>query len=260
MKQIIDEHNDYHNRFVDVLKGICIVFIIITHLPWSDEQRLYYLFPYWINMAVPIFMIISGYVYALSYKRNQVTSIGDAYSIKNVISKIIRYTLPFVLFFVIEVSLLVLTDSYTFPIGEAMTLGQFFLQGGLGPGSYYYPIMVQFIFIFPLIYFVVEKYQFRGVVLVGGANACYELLQWAYLMNVETYRLLVFRYLLLIAAGCYIASDSFQMKRNISIAMTIVGFGFILNYHYLHYQPKIVFIGHRHRLLLVYILFRYPCF
>ena len=49
------------NQFIDVLKGICIIFVIITHYNWSNAARLKYFFPFWIDMAVPIFMIISGY-------------------------------------------------------------------------------------------------------------------------------------------------------------------------------------------------------
>ena len=35
-----------------------------------------------------------------------------------------------------------------------------FIAGGQGPGSYYTPVLVQFVFIFPLIYFIVDKMKF----------------------------------------------------------------------------------------------------
>lgn len=57
-------------QHLDFYKGICILFIIITHYNWTDQQRLAYGFPFWIDMAVPIFMVITGYVSALSKKRN----------------------------------------------------------------------------------------------------------------------------------------------------------------------------------------------
>ena len=60
------------NHFIDLLKGICIVFVIVTHFNWSDDEKLTYYFPYWLNMAVPLFMIISGYVYAFSYRKNKI--------------------------------------------------------------------------------------------------------------------------------------------------------------------------------------------
>lgn len=58
---------------VDVLKGICVIFAIITHYEWSDNQRLLGLFPYTIDMAVPIFMIISGYIMSNSYIKKHYT-------------------------------------------------------------------------------------------------------------------------------------------------------------------------------------------
>lgn len=34
------------NEKIDVLKGVCIVFVIITHFRWSTEHRLQFLFPF----------------------------------------------------------------------------------------------------------------------------------------------------------------------------------------------------------------------
>jgi fucose 4-O-acetylase-like acetyltransferase len=53
---------------LDALKGICIIFVVITHFRWTEELRLLLFFPFTIHMAVPIFMLISGYVYAVVYK------------------------------------------------------------------------------------------------------------------------------------------------------------------------------------------------
>lgn len=240
LTRIIKQASKQHNHFVDVLKGICIIFVIISHLPWSNEQRLQYLFPFWIDMAVPVFMIISGYVYALSYKRNGINQMGEAYLLKNVISKMMRYTIPFVIAYAIEIFWIVFIDRFSFPLDGALTLGQAFLVGGLGPGSYYYPLMMQFIFVYPLIYFAIKKYQANGVVILGCFNALFELLKWAYLMNEETYRLLLFRYLLLIAVGCYIASDNFKMVNKASIIVTIIGVFYIYCYSYLQYTFPII--------------------
>ena len=63
---------NHNNSFVDVLKGICIIMVVVTHFSWEEHERLYYLFPFWIDMAVPIFMLISGYVYTISYKRHEI--------------------------------------------------------------------------------------------------------------------------------------------------------------------------------------------
>ncbi len=203
-------------------------------------MRLKYLFPFWIDMAVPVFMIISGYVYALSYKKMELTRWGEAYLLKNVISKMIRYTIPFVIAYAVEILWLVFNDRLSFPLDGTLNLGQAFLAGGLGPGSYYYPLMMQFIFVYPLIYFVIRKYQVKGVVIWGCINALFELLKWAYLMSAETYRLLLFRYLLLIAVGCYVANDNFIVTKRASITVTIIGVFFIYCCSYLQYTFPII--------------------
>lgn len=58
------------NNSLDFLKGISIIFIIITHFSWTNLERLSFGFPFWIDMAVPIFMLVSGYTQALSCEKN----------------------------------------------------------------------------------------------------------------------------------------------------------------------------------------------
>lgn len=38
-------------RSLDVLKGVSILFVVITHYAWSAEERLRFLFPFFIDMA-----------------------------------------------------------------------------------------------------------------------------------------------------------------------------------------------------------------
>ena len=90
----------YHS--IDFAKGICILFVISTHYTWQDTERLKYLFPFWIDMAIPVFMIISGFVYTKSYQKHQIVTIDKAYMIDSFLGKIIRYSVPFMIAFLIE--------------------------------------------------------------------------------------------------------------------------------------------------------------
>lgn len=78
----MDERKDGNgsNRIVilDILKFICIVMVIVTHYEWTDEQRRQLLFPYWIDMEVPVFMLISGYLGAMSFERHKIDNIEKA--------------------------------------------------------------------------------------------------------------------------------------------------------------------------------------
>lgn len=61
------------------------------------------LFPFWIDMAVPMFMIVSGYVNALSFARKGLDSFEDCYSLNSLVSKFLRLTVPFVFVVLLEI-------------------------------------------------------------------------------------------------------------------------------------------------------------
>lgn len=220
------------NHSIDILKGVCIIFVIVTHFA-SSEETLRFLFPLWIVMAVPFFMIISGYVYAGSYIRNDIKSLSDAYRPKFLIDKMIRYTIPYTVAWVIE--------FLWFWFFDDRVLGwKAFLVGGYGPGGFYYPIMMQFIFTFPVIFFIIKKYDFYGLLLCGAANCLYEILRYAYGMNGECYRLLIFRYILVIAFGCYLSLRTRRVKKIWGYVSFIVGLLYIILISYTAYSPKII--------------------
>ena len=223
------------NHFLDSLKGICIILVIICHYDWTASQRLYMLFPFIVNMAVPVFMIISGYVYYLSYQKNNITTFEESWSINFILPKIIRYTIPFLMAmcvdFVCRIILGKLSPSFIVDV----------LRGGSGPGSYYYPIMIQFIFMYPLIYFFVKKYGIKGFALCFLINACYELFQRLYFVGDGCYRLLVFRYISVIAFGSFLASNHKQQLKPLFYFFSfVIGTSFIILTSYTAYSPKII--------------------
>ena len=106
-------------------------------------------------MAVPIFMIISGYVYSLSFQRHDVNCISKAYGVKNTLTKSIRYTIPFAVIFIVEIIVYIIKSG---KIDDPISILYIFLRGADGPGSYYYPILIQFIFLFPIIFFIIKNW------------------------------------------------------------------------------------------------------
>lgn len=231
---------DKTNNFLDILKGICIIFVIITHFSWTNDERLSFLFSYWIEMTVPIFMIISGYVYCLSYQRQNITCFSDAYHPKNIVNKMLRYTVPFLIAYILEVGYLSLIGQITITRENLFGWILCFFQGGLGPGSYYYPIIIQFIFLYPAIYFIINKNATRGLITCFVINAIYEFLQCVYGVNEELYRVLVFRYIFVIASGCYIASPKTKLSLKKGLPLCLFGTFYIFCINYLQYTPKII--------------------
>lgn len=103
------------------------------------------------------------------------------------------------------------------------------------------PLMIQFVFVFPVIYFIVKRYEAKGVLLCGLINAMYEILQSAYGMNEECYRLLLFRYILVISFGCYLALEKeIRIKNKYYVMSFVIGAIFILSCCYLNYNAKII--------------------
>ncbi len=237
VEKILLKPSNERNRSLDVLKGVCIVFIVITHFAWRDEERLQYGFPFWIDMAVPIFMCISGYVNGLSLQKRQIGAFSQAYAVPELVRKLLRFTVPFLIVFVAEEIWLGLDGKLS--LGAWQTVLRF-LQGGTGVGSYYYPILVQFVFVFPIIYAIIRRHDLKGLILCTGVNFFYELLQTAYQFNGASYRLLVFRYIFVIAFGCYLAIGKKQVPFIAYVISFVVGVLFIVLVCYGNYQPYVL--------------------
>ncbi len=95
------------NLLLDCIKGICILLVVITHLPWQSEQRLALLFSYWIDMAVPVFMILSGYLTAKSMEKSGLQAFPECYEKKRLLKSILRLTIPYLMAYVLEMVLYV---------------------------------------------------------------------------------------------------------------------------------------------------------
>lgn len=224
----------YHS--IDFVKGLCIIFVIISHYAWDYTERLKLLFPFWIDMAVPIFMVITGYVYTKSFQKHKIITLEQAYTVDSLLGRIIRYSVPFIIVFCLEEIVFNATGIVHHGFVEII---RDFLVGGLGSGTYYFPLMIQLIFYFPIIYVIIRKYDFNGLILCGFINFMYELLKRAYNMNLDCYRLLIFRYTLVIAYGCYYAMRDHKRNKKLSIICFCVGVCYIIITKYANVYPPL---------------------
>ncbi|MBP5417811.1 MAG: acyltransferase [Clostridiales bacterium] len=221
------------NHTIDILKGIAIILVLITHYEWTAGQRRFVLFPYLINMAIPIFMIITGYVYSASQERSCGSSIEKAYSLKRIFRRIVRYTLPFLVIVIWELLDPKISLSYA-----PLDVMRWCIDGTVGKGSYYFPVMLQMIFLFPLVYFIIDRKGPKGLWYCLIFNAIYEILAWAYFIGDDTYRLISFRYIFLIASGVY-AFKGYKLKLPVGFTMSIAGSSFITILTYYGYETRI---------------------
>lgn len=216
---------------LDFAKGVATLMVVVTHFWIQDATRARLLFPLWIDMAVPIFMIIMGIVNARSFDRRQADTLGDILTARYVLSRIAAYTIPFAIAFAatVLVGLPQLPDSL-----EYVWL---FLQGGVGQGGYFYPVVLLSIPFVPMIYLLVKK---RGLLLCFMINLAYEVLHVAYGLPTSTYRLLFFRYWFAVAVGCWLWKGRGIWSSRRSSSVVLLSLLFIVLTRYLGYVPAVL--------------------
>ena len=218
-------------EFLDYMKAVCVIMVIITHYDWNDKTSPF--FTMLINMAVPVFMIISGYNFAMSNQKKADGNLKKMYAWKMIKPKLIRFLVPFFTVCVIEIILLMEEQKHINP-------PRIFLLGAYGPGSYYVPIMIQLLIIFPIIYKLVEKNAIMGLWLSAIANLIYEIAIKCLQIDKYYYRLSIGRYLLLIAFGCYLyLHPEHRMTKKQLIGMFAAGMLYIVTVLWLDWDSII---------------------
>lgn len=220
---------------VDWLKAVCVVLVIITHSDFLndamlDKTGLFYLLC--VNKTVPAFMFLSGFVFALGAKN---VPFGEQYSPSRIVPKLLRLTVPTVLYYIMYVLIMALS-------GNSMSLYEVvkcFLAGDFGRGSYYYAVMVQFTIMAPLMYYLINKYAHWGVSIIGAVNFAYEVIWTIGDFGDGIYRICALRYLLVIAFGMYLAVSEGRIKALYIGAMATVGLTYILLPYFTGYEYKI---------------------
>jgi Fucose 4-O-acetylase and related acetyltransferases len=217
------------DSFIDFLKGLAIICVILTHnLPQQGKI----IFCLWGAQAVPIFLIIQTYhAYNNIFKKK--LSFKDHFSSKSVFKVYKRILLPFIYLLIIELLILGL-------IGK-LDIWNFIKAGGYGPGSYYVWIYLQFFIIIPLLVPVFNK--FNGISLFFifvFISEFFELLLSYYHIPDFVYRLLFFRYFFLIYLGYVVCTEKFELNsRNIILSIISVIFILIDNYMNINWEPFI---------------------
>ncbi len=271
------------NHFIDIAKGIAIILVLFNHYEWAAGSFVGTHLYYWlVCMAVPVFMLCTGYVTAASFESKQIT-LKTAYTKGNLVPKLVRYVMPVVWFYLAE-TLLTFVFQHTgylkylstldFPYKDGydkkMTLlGTviFFFAGGRGQhGTYYFPVIMQVAIMIPLIYAAVKKWKW-GVWLCFGVNLVLEILKtpmgkllpFSSSVLYGAYRLLAYRYIFVLALGCYI----YIYRENLGkwykwLVMFAVGAGYVYLINYTSYN-RVIFT-YWQRTSMIAVMFIAPIF
>lgn len=180
-----------HDPFIDYLKGICILFVVLNHCITSELAN-NTLFCLWGSSAVPIFLIIQVF-HAFKKGINHVTI-----NYKKMWQRIIW---PFLLteMFIISIYYLkqvIFGDTSSSPFFKTVLL-----WGGIGPGCYYPWIYIQFAFLIPIAANVFKIIKGLNLLIIFLTVSTIIEIICANMIPMRIYRLLFLRYLFLFYLG-----------------------------------------------------------
>ncbi|MEG0873766.1 MAG: acyltransferase [Clostridiales bacterium] len=240
---------DKSNRIyvLDYIKAIAMISVIINHCTLGSHMEKLLLYPYFIGLAVPFFILISGFTFSLSYHKMETMGIGSWYKKSTVLPKLSRFLAPFIVIFPLEV--IYRWGIVGIPFDLYNVVRSFFF-GGYGPGSYYVPLLVEMLFVFPLCYVLIKKYGFKGVLILVGVQLIFQV--GVYYIDLDTiyYKRIILRYLVFLAGGIYIylhQKDILKSKRNIIFLLfsLLIGGIYIYAVNYQGYVPDIFAVWRR---------------
>lgn len=181
--------------YIDVLKGLAILLVVLSHtrFPWV---RLH--FSYWGNVSIPLFITLTSFLMTNSFERYKPWESVSSFE-RYAVQKLKRYLTPAVYAYALMMVFIVLK-------GNTIQLWKQFITGfGIGAGTYYVPILIQIIFLLPVVYVVIKHYDKTGVYGFLVLHIGYEFFAKMQSMTPLMYRVNGFRYLFIYALGCYIA-------------------------------------------------------
>ncbi|MBQ8164602.1 MAG: acyltransferase family protein [Clostridia bacterium] len=213
------------NIKIDILKSIAIFFVIVSHIRFSSDIKVFMLFPFWIDMAVPIFMILTAVNYTNSCLRKNIYNLKDCYSFKSVSKQLLRI-LPLYI-------ILVLFEVLMSNQGILHTIKLMLTNSSFSPGAYYPIVFLQIIFILPIIYILIMKYREKALLLLSAVQLFTETVWrlWEYFSYTDInayYRLLCFRYIIFLAVGCYYVLYREKIKNKHLLLSSLLGIIYII--------------------------------
>jgi hypothetical protein len=145
---------------IDYVKAYSIIVALLNHS--TPNSALYKV------VSIPIFMIITGHNYTLSFENKNVSScqLWDKEDIFKKLKRVVIACLYMVLF---EIAVIFLKNEFI-ELRNFKSIALLLLKGGTGPGSYYPPTLIQIIlFYFPLLLFFninimrINKGKYRAI-------------------------------------------------------------------------------------------------
>lgn len=146
---------------IDLLKSIMIAFVIVDH-SFHASLRPYLGGELWIRMAIPVFLIIMGFNMGKSFERKGKSSFKEIYSKEYFKNKFWRFIFPYIILYIVSTIIGFIIYGVNFPdqLSNNWFLDYIIYQQAIfaGPGNWFIPIVVQSIFLMPLLYKLFSKW------------------------------------------------------------------------------------------------------
>ena len=206
-----------YDPFIDYVKGLCVICVILQHnLPHQILDAVFFHFTG--AMAVPIFLLIQVF-HATRFFNSEKFSFESYYSLSKLLKRVV---LPFLLLLFAQLLVFSLTGNFTYELLKSMII-----QGGYGPGAYYFWIYLQFWVLLPPMLMLFKRIGLKKFFLFCLLGSVIMQVICSYLaIPIPLYRLLCCRYFFLIFLGVYL----YHGKDNISIItymFAVAGFLFL---------------------------------
>lgn len=213
---------------LDFIKAVAIFSVIILHSVPPDALHSIFA-PFHIWHAVPIFILISGVTSTVSIDRRGNFSILEEYSVKRFFHKIRRILLPFTLVWLLEA--IVLLESGKENFNQIL---RYYLVGGVGPGSYFTPLFIQHLLVFPIIYWILNKFAPSNKLLFLCGLFLFSLfIEWICVLVAIPdwiYRFLYIRYFFASILGIYYIKGWLSIKQILFFAPLSILYIFLVSY------------------------------
>lgn len=217
-----------YDASIDYLKGVSILWVLMTHcIPYPIQDATSFVL--WGAQAVPIFLVIQVFH---AYKKgfDSVTI-----SFEKLWKRIIK---PFLITSVI-IYVMYVGFGYISHISVGEQTIKFLKSGGVGAGSYYFWVYLQFALLLPLIATVLKKFNtWTSLIVLAIIAELFEIICCSLQIPEWLYRLLFFRYFFLIFIGYYLVKHKVKLNLPMIVIAVLSAMALLLfQYGDVNFEP-----------------------
>ncbi len=173
------------------------------------------------KFSVSFFLMISGFMLTFSIERME-HPLREWYRPHQLLPRILRFYLPFIPILLAGLFIHIVLQEKTYD--TTGILKRIFL-GGFAPGSYYIVVMVQFMFLFPLLYLIVKRWRGKGICFLLLMTLIWDLFATCWVpISVNSYKFCAFRLIPQVSLGIYARLTDLQKHPSLHWEMLIIGF------------------------------------